>query len=217
MTRTFCPAGCARARRPCRAASPETATAAACSKLSLAGLRTSLSSPRGGVFGEGAAGDAEHLVAGPEPGHAGAGRGDRARHVQPGDAVLRPAEPEAQDPHQVRLARHQMPRAPVHPGRPDLHEDLAGCDHGLVDLGQAQPISGTVDILNDRPHRLLPRRCHRGRPCLSWLGSHGNLPFGHGTSHCLPALCDSWHSVTTLSRAERLGRQGTKVPNARDN
>ncbi len=44
MTRTFCPAWMRPARRPWRAASPETATTAACSKLSLAGLRASLSS-----------------------------------------------------------------------------------------------------------------------------------------------------------------------------
>ena len=37
MTRTFCPARRRPARRPCRAASPEIATAAACSKLSLSG------------------------------------------------------------------------------------------------------------------------------------------------------------------------------------
>jgi len=89
---------------------------------------------RGGVFGERAAGDAKHLIAGPEPADVGAGRGDRARHVQPGDTLLRPPEPEAQDPHQVRLATHQMTRAPVHARRPHPHENLADRDNGLVDL-----------------------------------------------------------------------------------
>ena len=44
MTSTFWPAWMRPARRLCRAASPETATAAACAKLSPAGLRTSLCS-----------------------------------------------------------------------------------------------------------------------------------------------------------------------------
>ena len=109
-----------------------------------------------------------------------ADRGDRARHVQAGDAVLRPAEPEAQDPHQVRLAPHQMTRAPVHAGRAYLHQDLVGGDNGLFDLRQAQAISGAVGVLNDRPHLITPRRHRGGQPCFTWLGPHGNLPFGHG-------------------------------------
>jgi hypothetical protein len=44
MISTFCPAVMRPACRPLMAASPETATVAACSKLSLAGLRTSFSS-----------------------------------------------------------------------------------------------------------------------------------------------------------------------------
>ena len=58
---------CPASRRPWMAASPETATAAACSKLRPGRLTGELVLPRGGVFGEGAAGDAEHLVADPEP------------------------------------------------------------------------------------------------------------------------------------------------------
>jgi hypothetical protein len=71
---------------------------------------------RGGVLGERAATDAEHLVAGLEPGHVGADRNDRAGHVQSGDWVLRTTQAKAHDPHQVRLARHDVPGAAIHPG-----------------------------------------------------------------------------------------------------
>src|SRR6266511_6104220 len=59
----------------------------------------------GRVLGEGPPSDAEHLVARPEPGHAGSHLDDRASDVQPWDALLRTAEAEADDPHQVGLAR----------------------------------------------------------------------------------------------------------------
>ena len=98
------------------------------------GLADQLVLPGGGVFGERAPGDAEHLIADLEPADIGTGRGDRDRHVQPGDAVFRPTEPEAQDPYQVRLAAHQMTRAPVEARRPHLHEDLADCEDGPFDL-----------------------------------------------------------------------------------
>src|SRR5690349_5789533 len=161
MIRTFCPAAMRPARRPCRAASPETATTAACSGLSPAGLRTSLSS-RAAAYSANEPADAEHLVADLEPADVAADRGDGARHVQTGDAALRPAEPETQDSHQVRLAPHQMTRAPVHASRVHLHKDLIGGDDGLVDLSQAQLIGGAVDVLNDRP----PGRpgCRQSRP-----------------------------------------------------
>ena len=130
---------------------------------------------RRGVLSERTPGDAKHLIADLEPADIGAGRGDRARHVQPGDAAFRPPEPEAQDPYQVRLAAHQMTRAPVDARRSHPHEDLAGCDNGPFDLCQAQAISGAVEVLNNRLHHL--RRCHQGWACISWLSSHGDLPF----------------------------------------
>ena len=122
--------------------------------------------PRGGVLGERAAGDTEHLVPGGESGHGRADRDNRARHVQSGHAVPRPAEPEAQQPHQIRLARHHMPGAPVHPGRPDLDEDLVVADAGPGHLAQPQHVlrHGAVPALRDRPHR--GRAGRRDRFCL---------------------------------------------------
>ena len=54
--------------RACSAVPAEIGTTAACSNERLAGLRDELVLPHGGVLGEGAAGDPEHLVAGREPG-----------------------------------------------------------------------------------------------------------------------------------------------------
>ena len=125
-----------------------------------------LAGPGGGVFGEGAAGDAEHLLTGPEPGDAGAGRHDRARHVQPGHGVLRPTQAKAQQPHEVGLAGHQMPGAPVHPGRPYLHQDLVRRDRGRGDPLQPEHIlgPGAVPVLHDRLHCRLAG-CRAGLRC----------------------------------------------------
>ena len=86
-----------------------------------------------------------------------AGRDDRARHIQPWHRVLRSTKPEAQHPHQVGLARHEMPGAPVHPGRPHLHEHLIRGHGGLRDLLQPEHVlrCGAVPVLHDRPHRHL--------------------------------------------------------------
>jgi hypothetical protein len=73
-----------------------------------------------------------------------------------------------------------MTRAPVHAGRAYLYQDLVGGDNGFFDLRQAQAIGGAVGVLNDRPHLITPRRHRRGKPRFTWLGSHGDLPFGHG-------------------------------------
>ena len=82
-------------------------------------------------------------------------RDNRARHVKPGHPVPRPAEPEAQQPHQVRLACHHMPGTPVHPGRPDLDEDLVVADVRPGHLVQPHHVlgHGAVPALRDRPHR----------------------------------------------------------------
>jgi hypothetical protein len=111
----------------------------------------------GRVLGERAPGNAEHLVAGLEPGHLGADRHDRAGHVQPGDALLGTTEPEADDSHQVGPARHLVPGAPVHTGPAHLHQDLVGGDVGPVDLCQMQHVGGAVGLLHDGSHDTPPR------------------------------------------------------------
>jgi hypothetical protein len=57
-----------------------------------------------------------------------------------------------------------MTRASVHARRPYLHKDLAGGDNGPFDLRQTQAIGGAVDVLNDRPHHITPRRRHGVSP-----------------------------------------------------
>jgi len=77
-----------------------------------------------GVVGERTLADAEHLLADRESGDIGAGRHDRAGHVQSGHRVLGGAQARDQ-PDDVRLARHQVPGAPVEPGGMNPEEDLA--------------------------------------------------------------------------------------------
>jgi hypothetical protein len=112
------------------------------------------------VLGERTLADAEHLFADREPGGIGAGRHDRAGHVQAGHGVLGGAQARDQADH-VRLARHQVPGAPVEPGGMDPEEDLAASGRWAADLLQMPDVGGTVSGLHDRPHRL-PSRYRRG-------------------------------------------------------
>ena len=53
-------------------------------------------------------------------------------------------EPKTQQPHEVGLARHQMPGAPVHRGCPYLHEDLVRRDGGVATCSSRSTSSGLV-------------------------------------------------------------------------
>ena len=108
--------------------SPETGTTAACSKVRLAGLWASLSSWAAAYSAYEPRRDAVHLVAHREPGHGGPDGRDGAGDVEAGHPVLRPAEAEPEDAHQVGLAGHQVPGAAVEAGRadPQQHVVLAG-------------------------------------------------------------------------------------------
>ena len=107
-----------------------------------------------GVLGEGAAADAEHLVADREPGHRRADRLDRAGDGQTGHAVLRCTEAEAHDAHQVRAAGHRVPRTTVEPRSLHSHQHLVGLDLGPVDVGQVPRLARAVGVLRDRSHRI---------------------------------------------------------------
>jgi hypothetical protein len=121
------------------------------------------------VLGERTVADAEYLLADREPGDIGAGRHDRAGHIESGHRVLGGAQARGQAD-QVRLARHQVPGAPVEPGGVDPEEDLAVTGDWPADLRQVQDVGGTVRGLHDRPHRLPPRRRRRAVPAVRGHG-----------------------------------------------
>ena len=115
---------------------------------------------RGGVFGERATADAEHGIAGREPGDAGAGRDNGAGRIQAQDRVFGCAQAAGQ-PERIRQASHEVPGTPVEAGRVDLDQHLVVADGGPVDLLDAQHLCGPVPGVRDRPHPLPPvgRRC----------------------------------------------------------
>jgi hypothetical protein len=90
--------------------------------------------PGGRVLGEGALAGAEHFIARFKPGDIPADGLDRPGDGQARNPGLRPAQPEADDPHQVGLAGHQVPSAPVDIRGPDADQNLAGFDRGPGDL-----------------------------------------------------------------------------------
>ena len=88
-----------------------------------------------------------------ELGHRRTDRDDGAGDVQSGHPVLRPAEPEAQDAHQVRPARHQVPGPPIQTGRAHLHQHLVVGDLGRAIRAGRKHLGRAVTVLHDRPHR----------------------------------------------------------------
>ena len=129
--------------------SADTGTAAACSKLTFAGLRASLpswataysakvpppmpntSSPTGKL-----------VTAEPTD-------DDRPGDIEPGHRVLRPADPEY-EAQQVREAGHQVPDAAVEAGRVHVEQHLTVADRGRGDPGQPQNVGVAVALLHDR-------------------------------------------------------------------
>ena len=156
MINTRCPACTRPAVRACSAVPPEIPTTAACSNEAFAGLWASLSSraaaysakePR--LMPNTSSPTANLVTAEPTAATVPA-------TSTPGHPVLRPAEPEPDDPHQVRRARHQVPRPPVQTGRVHPQQHLVVGDLGSVDLRRAQHVGGAVAVLHDRPHHCLP-------------------------------------------------------------
>jgi hypothetical protein len=98
------------------------------------GLGRDLVLPSGGVLGEGAGGDAEHLIAGLEPRDILADLLDATCRINAPDPGLGPAEPEAQDAEQVRQTRHDVPVADVRTRRVNAEQHLAAANHRFVDI-----------------------------------------------------------------------------------
>ncbi len=113
--------------------------------------------PHGCLLGEGASTHAEYFIAGLEPGHLGADDHHRAGHVYSGHSVLRAAEAVSDDPHEVGLARHEMPGAPIHPGRGDVDKHFVGRDMGPIDLGQTQDLARAICVLDNGSHLVISR------------------------------------------------------------
>ena len=137
-----------------------------------AGLDGQLALLGDGVLGERPGADAVDLVAGGEPGHRGADRGDGAGQVEAGDGLLGPAQAHDQ-PNGVRRPGHQVPRAAVEARRVHADQHLVVAEgagertfRGPEDLGVA------VGLLHDRSHG-----GRRGRD-----GSRGGCRAGCGTS-----------------------------------
>ena len=105
-----------------------------------------------GVLGEGAAAGAEHLVAGPQPGDARADRRDPSGDILPRHAVLRPPQPEAHQPHEVRPPGHEMPDARIEAGRVDLHQHVALAHPRPLDVPEPQHVGRAVFVLDDCLH-----------------------------------------------------------------
>ena len=91
---------------------------------------------RARVLGEGALADAEHLVAGLEPGHVLADRLHDAGDVHARDGVLRCPQPVAREADRVRQAGHDVPDAPVDAGGAHADQDLVVADRGPVDVAE---------------------------------------------------------------------------------
>jgi hypothetical protein len=109
------------------------------------------------VLGEGSVRGAEHLVAHREAGHAAPDGLDRPCDVEPGDAMLRRADPVARKADEIGKAGNQVPGAPVHTGRVDTDQDLFVAGLGLVGLFEAQDLRRFAEIvLDDGLHGVAP-------------------------------------------------------------
>jgi len=91
------------------------------------------------VLGKGALADAEHLIAGLEPGHTLADRLHNPGDIHAGDGGLWREEPERQPP-EVGQARHQVPHTSVHTCRMHAHQRLVIAYLGRVDLSEVQDL-----------------------------------------------------------------------------
>lgn len=115
-------------------------------------LRRELVLQRPGVLGERAPTGSVHLVTDVKSGHALSDRIDPAGHVGAGNRNLRGTEPKSEDPHEVRLAGHEVPGSAVDPGGDDSDKHILLADAGRCDVADLQHVGRPVGVLHDRLH-----------------------------------------------------------------
>ena len=149
-TSTFTGLDPALVTKPCSAVSPATPTAAACSKVTFAGLRTIPRSSLTHVLGEGAVLATEDLVAGPDGRHALADGLDDPGEVHPSRGSFGGAGPPSDGRRTAGrtccTSRHGSPtaaRAPALRRRPARVSRVSPLEH----VGRAVPLA------HDGPHR----------------------------------------------------------------
>jgi hypothetical protein len=105
-----------------------------------------------------------------EPGHLLADRLDAAGEVHAPNGDLGSAQPHGwyQEADEVGQAGHDVPDAPVQPGRMDPHQHLVVGGRRLVDVPELQDVGGAVGVLHDGLHSEFPRS--------TGLGRDGHLP-----------------------------------------
>ncbi len=72
------------------------------------------------------------------------------------------------EPHQVGLAGHQVPGAPVEAGGGHLDEHLVVTHGRAGDVGETQDVGVAVAVLDDRLHGGAPCSWSGGRCCSWW-------------------------------------------------
>ena len=159
LTSTRCPARTAPTSRiPRSAVAPAIGTAAACSKVRLTGLGTTLSASRARVLGERALAEAEHLVAGPQPAHVRADRLHPSGRVDPGHPGLRLGQPHfSHQPRDERVAAHDVPVVRVERGGVHPNQHVVGADLGQVGVHQPEDVRRAEPLLHDRLQSGSPR------------------------------------------------------------
>src|SRR5918911_280710 len=108
----------------------------------------------------------------------------RARPVRSACSAVSPDKGTAEAGHQadrVRLAGHEVPGAPVEPGRVDAEQHLVVLDGRLVHLLEAKHVGGAVLAVNDRQHRPPRRRCRGAGAVLG--GGQGLTGSAGGRGH----------------------------------
>ena len=138
----------------------ETGTAAAWSKVTFDGFGQAVLA-RGRVLGERALADAEHLVAGPKPGHGRADRLDPPRDLcrAPGASVPAIRSPMIRTMYGSPLIRCQTPWST--PAASTATSTWSSAIAGF-DLPQREHLGPAIGVLDDRLHR--PAKLSQAEP-----------------------------------------------------
>jgi hypothetical protein len=156
-------------------------------------------------------------------GHVLSDRLDPAGQVGAGNRNLRGAEPKSEDPHEVRLAGHEMPGSAIDPGGDDADKHILLADAGRCDVADLQHVGRPVGVLHDRlhDHHLAISSSHRphaaGRPVTAH--AHGTAAVAQaiavgvdGIEHCSCVSDRSVGQVSDETLAALLRSQITVVP-----